>query len=97
MSHRRLFGRIEESERQDPETEPARQVRVSGSCDDRTGLSGLGRCSRLVRYRALARRGSRLDIDGLGGLHRLGGFLDREMQHALVEMSVDGALFRLER
>jgi len=55
-----------------------------------SGLRGLPRCC--------ARRGrsARLDIDCLGGLYGLGGLLDRQTQHALVEMSVDGAVFRLE-
>ena len=54
------------------------------------GLSGLPRCR--------ARRGwsARLDIDCLGGLYGLSRLLDREMQHALNEMSVDGSVFRLE-
>ena len=54
------------------------------------GLSGLPRCR--------ARRGwsARLDIDCLGGLYGLSRLLDREMQHALIEMSVDGSVLRLE-
>src|ERR1700730_16486143 len=48
-------------------------------------LNGLARCS------------ARLDIDCLGGLYGLSGLLDREMQHTLVEMSVDGSVLRLER
>jgi len=55
-----------------------------------SGLRGLPRCC--------ARRGrsARLDIDCLGGFYGLSGLLDRQMQHALVEMSVDGTVFRLE-
>src|SRR5207342_868492 len=52
----------------------------------RSGLSGLPRCS----------AGARLDLDCLGGLYGLGGLLDREMQHALVKMSIDGSILRLE-
>ena len=54
------------------------------------GLSGLLRCS--------ASRGwsARLDIDCLSGLYGLRGLLDREMQYALVEMSVDGSVLWLE-
>ena len=48
------------------------------------GLSGLPRCS------------ARLDIDCLGSLYGLSGLLDREMQYALVEMSVDGSVLWLE-
>ena len=55
------------------------------SCGDRSELSGL-----LWRARA------RLDLDCLGGLYDLRGLLDREMQHALVEMSVDGSVLWLE-
>ena len=53
-------------------------------------LSGLLRCS--------ANRGwsARLDIDCLSGLYDLRGLLDREMQYALVEMSVDGSILWLE-
>ena len=53
-------------------------------------LSGLLRCS--------ASRGwsARLDIDCLSGLYGLRGLLDREMQYALVEMSVDGSVLWLE-
>jgi hypothetical protein len=54
------------------------------------GLSSLSRCSTSRRWSA------RLDIDCLGGLYGLRGLLDREMQHALVEMSVDGSVLRLE-
>jgi hypothetical protein len=55
-----------------------------------SGLSGLLRCS--------ASRGwsARLDIDCLAGLYGLRGLLDREMQYALVEMSVDGSVLWLE-
>jgi hypothetical protein len=66
-------------------------------CDNRSALGGLAWCGGLVRYRACARWRACLDIDRLGGLHGLGGLLDGEMQHALVEMSFDGSLFRLER
>src|SRR5689334_13500765 len=53
---------------------------------DSSSLSGLPRCR--------ARRGwsARLDIDCLGGLYGLSRLLDREMQHALIEMSVDGSV-----
>src|SRR5258708_26780970 len=67
-------------------TELGQSIPVSGrSCGDRSGLSGLARCS------------ARLDIDCLGGLYGLSGLLDHEMQHTLVEMSVDGSVLRLER
>src|SRR5450432_2561283 len=52
---------------------------------DRAILSGFARRSGLVRCRAEAWRSTRLDIDCLGSLHGLCGFLYREMQHALVE------------
>jgi hypothetical protein len=54
------------------------------------GLSDLLRCS------ASRGSGARLDIDCLGGLYGLRGLLDREMQYALVEMSVDGSVLWLE-
>jgi hypothetical protein len=65
------------------------------SCNDHQGLSGLVRRSGLLSVHV--RWSARLDIDCLGDLRRLGGLLDREMQHALVEMCVDGSVFRLER
>lgn len=65
------------------------------SCNNRKGLSSLVRRSGLVSVDA--RWSACLDIDCLGDLRRLGGLLDREMQHALVEMRVDGSVFRLER
>ena len=61
------------------------------SCGDRSELSGLPRC------RARLGRSPCLDIDCLSGLYGLSGLLDREIQHALVEMSIDGSVFRLER
>ena len=67
-----------------------------GSCDDRSGLSGLARCG-LVRYRARARWSARLDTNCLGSFNDLRGLLDLEMQHTFVEMSFDGPLFRLKR
>ena len=77
---------IEKGERQNPETGTGLiNSGLRRSCGDRSGLSGLARCS------------ARLDIDCLGGLYGLSGLLDREMQHALVEMSFDGSVFRLER
>ena len=62
-----------------------------GSCDDRSGLSGL------VRYWARARWGARLDTNCLGSFNDLRGLLDLEMQHTFVEMSFNGSLFRLKR
>ena len=77
---------IENRRTTNPETELGKSIPVSGrSCGDRSGLSGLARCS------------ARLDIDCLGGLYGFSGLLDREMQHTLVEMSVDGSVLRLER
>jgi hypothetical protein len=67
-----------------------------GSCDDRSGLSGLARCD-LVRYRARARWSARLDTNCLGSFYDLRGLLDLEMQHTFVEMSFNGSLFRLKR
>ena len=67
-----------------------------GSCDDRSGLSGLARCG-LVRYWARARWGARLDTNCLGSFNDLRGLLDLEMQHTFVEMSFNGSLFRLKR
>jgi hypothetical protein len=55
-----------------------------------SGLSGLPRCSTSRGW------STRLDFDCLGGLYGLSGLLDREMQHALVEMSLDGSVLRLE-
>ena len=77
--------------------DPVYLVRVSGFLRLRSELSSLARCSGFVQFRARTRRSARLDINCLGGLHGLGGLLDREMQHTLVEMSFDGSLFRLER
>lgn len=56
-----------------------------GSCDDRSGLSGLARWS------------ARLDTNCLGSFYDLRGLLDLEMQHTFVEMSFNGSLFRLKR
>ena len=67
-----------------------------GSCEDRSGLSGLARCG-LVRYWARARWGARLDTNCLGSFNDLRGLLDLEMQHTFVEMSFNGSLFRLKR
>ena len=54
------------------------------------------RSSRLPRCGASCGWSARLDIDCLGGLYGLRGLLDREMQYALVEMSVNRPVFRLE-
>ena|SRR5579859_2107209 len=76
--------------------ELAYQFRPPGGWDARTELGGLARFGGLIRYRTRARRSARFDTNCLGGLHGLGGLLDRQMQHTLVEMSFDGSLFRLE-
>src|SRR5262245_60090863 len=80
-----------------PETETAYWVRVSGSCDDRSGLSGLARSGGLVRRRAGTRWRTRFDTNRLGSLYGLRRLLDREMQHTFVEMSYNGSIFGLER
>jgi hypothetical protein len=56
-----------------------------------TELGCLLRCSTSGGWSA------RLDIDCLGGLYGLRGLFDREMQYALVVMSVDGSVLWLER
>ena len=65
------------------------------SCNDHQELRSLVRRSGLLCVHA--RWSARLDIDCLVDLRRLGGLLDREMQHALVEMRFDGSVFRLKR
>jgi len=65
------------------------------SCNHHQELSSLVRRGGLLCVHA--GWSARLDIDCLGDLRRLGGLLDREMQHALVEMRFDGSVFRLER
>ena len=66
------------------------QFRSPVICADRLELSGLSRCS------ARLGRSTCLDIDCLGRPYGLSGLLDRKIQYALVEMSVDGSILRLE-
>lgn len=62
----------------------SKQFRPMRSLIDRSGLSPLARWSTC------------LDLDRLGGLCDLSRLLDIEMQHTLVEMSLDSCILRFE-
>ena len=68
-----------------------------GSCDDRSGLSGLARFGGFVRYRAGIGGAPVLILIVLVVFNGLRRLLDREMQHTFVEMSYNSFFFGLKR